>query len=161
NVTIVGHYAYVCADAGLVVVDIDNPKEMKVVAVLGGEHIKKPKSVQVQFRYGYVCDEDGIKVLDVTDLASPKLLGGLEMEEAESISLARTYAYVAAGKHGLVILDIERPTMPRVDQVFNAGGCINDAKDVKLGITYMSEFAYIADGSNGLRVVQLTSPETP
>ena len=33
--------------------------------------------------------------------------------------------------------------------------------DVKLGITYVSEFAYLADGKNGLRVVQLTSPETP
>jgi hypothetical protein len=32
---------------------------------------------------------------------------------------------------------------------------------VKLGITYTSEFAYVADGKNGLRVIQLTSPETP
>ena len=32
---------------------------------------------------------------------------------------------------------------------------------MKLGITYVSEFAYLADGRNGLRVVQLTSPETP
>src|SRR5262249_5663546 len=50
---------------------------------------------------------------------------------------------------------------PRIDQVFDAGGCINDLHDVKLGITYASEFAYLADGKNGLRVVQLTSPETP
>jgi hypothetical protein len=60
-----------------------------------------------------------------------------------------------------VILDIERPTEPKVDQVYNPGGCINDLNDVKLGITYVSEFAYLADGRNGLRVVQLTSPETP
>ena len=53
------------------------------------------------------------------------------------------------------------PEQPRIDQVFNAGGCINDLNDVKLGITYVSEFAYLADGKNGLRVVQLTSPETP
>ena len=32
---------------------------------------------------------------------------------------------------------------------------------MKLGITYVSEFAYLADGKNGMRVVQLTSPETP
>ena len=72
-----------------------------------------------------------------------------------------TYAYVAAGEEGLVILDIERPTEPRIDQVYTAEGCINDLNDVKLGITYVSEFAYLADGENGLRVVQLTSPETP
>ena len=31
------------------------------------------------------------------------------MADAHSIYLARTYAYVAAGAHGLVILDIEKP----------------------------------------------------
>jgi hypothetical protein len=68
---------------------------------------------------------------------------------------------VAGGKQGLVILDIERPDQPRIDQVYNAEGEINDTYDVKLGITYVSEFAYLADGKNGLQVVQLTSPDTP
>ena len=83
------------------------------------------------------------------------------MRDARNIYLARTYAYVAGGAEGLVILDIERPAEPRIDQVYNAGGGINDLNDVKLGITYVSEFAYLADGENGLRIVQLTSPETP
>ena len=48
-----------------------------------------------------------------------------------------------------------------LDQIYDANGCINDLCDVKLGITYTSEFAYLADGKNGMRVVQLTSPETP
>ena len=30
---------------------------------------------------------------------------------------------------------------------------------MKLGITNVSQFAYVADGKNGLRVIQLTSPE--
>ena len=60
-----------------------------------------------------------------------------------------------------MILDIENPEELRIDQVYNAGGCLNDVRDVKLGITYVSEFAYLADGKNGLRIVQLTSPETP
>src|SRR6202023_2642538 len=116
---------------------------------------------QVQFRYGYVCDEEGIKVLDVTDLANPRVLSKYGMPEAHNIYLARTYAYVAAGSQGLVILDIENPEKPKIDQVFTAGGCINDLHDVKLGITHVSEFAYLADGKNGMRVVQLTSRETP
>src|SRR2546428_8464431 len=60
-----------------------------------------------------------------------------------------------------MILDITVPDRPRIDQVYDANGCINDCHDVKLGITYVSAFAYLADGKNGLRVVQLTSPETP
>ncbi len=81
--------------------------------------------------------------------------------DAHGIYVARTYAYVAAGKHGLVILDIENPRQAFVDQIYDAGGCINDAHDVQLGITNVSQFAYVADGKNGLRVIQLTSPEVP
>ncbi len=161
SVTIVGHYAYVCCDAGLVVVDIEDAKKLKVTAILGGEEIHKPKAVQVQFRYAYVVDEEGIKVLDVTNLADPKPVSKIRLEHCYNIYLARTYAYVAAGKKGLVILDISKPEVPKLDQIYDAGGCINDLHDVKLGITYVSEFAYLADGKNGMRVVQLTSPDTP
>ena len=158
---IVGHYAYICCDAGLVVLDINDPTKPKVTSVVGDSFLHHPTSVQVQFRYAYVTDEEGVKVLDVTDLAKPVAKSLIRVPEAHSIYLARTYAYVAAGPRGLVILDITNAAEPRVDQVFNAGGCINDCQDVKLGITYNSAFAYLADGKNGLRVVQLSSPETP
>ncbi len=161
NITIFGTYAYITCDAGLVVISLDDPTKPVVTSVIGEEFLHKPRAFQGQFRYGYVCDEEGIKVLDMTNPAVPRPLGALPLEDAHNIYLARTYAYVAAGKNGLVILDIERPDAPKVDQVFNAGGCINDLHDVKLGITYVSEFAYLADGKNGMRVVQLTSPETP
>lgn len=161
NVTIVGTYAYVCCDAGLVVVSLEDPKCPKVTEVIGSDILKYPTAVQVQFRYGFVCDREGIKVLDVTQLDRPKVMVSFPLPGARNIYLARTYAYVAAGSQGLIILDISHPLEPKVDQVFNAGGCINDLHDVKLGITNASEFAYLADGCNGLRVVQLTSPETP
>ena len=161
NLTIAGTYAYVCCDAGLVVVSLADPKHPQVTAVLGPEAIVNPHAVQVQFRYAFVCDDEGIKVLDVTDLARPQPCSILPLAQARNIYLARTYAYVAAGQQGLVILDITNPERPAIDQIYNADGCINDLCDVKLGITYVSEFAYLADGKNGLRVVQLTSPETP
>ena len=85
----------------------------------------------------------------------------MPFEDAHGIYLARTYAYVAAGKHGLVILNIESPKEAYIDQVYDACGVINDAHDIQLGITNVSLFAYLADGKNGLRVIQLTSPELP
>jgi hypothetical protein len=160
-VTIVGPYAYVCCQAGLVVVSLENPKEPKVTAVVDEKVLKEPKCVQVQFRYAYVCDEEGIKVLDVTDLAKPVPKSMVRMHEAHNIYLARTHAYVAGGPRGLVILDITKPEEPKLEQIYNAEGEINDLHDVKLGITYNSVFAYLADGRNGMRIVQLTSPDTP
>jgi hypothetical protein len=158
NLTIVGNYAYVCCDAGLVVVCLNDPKQPMATSIVP---LKRPKAVQTQFRYAFVCDEEGIVSLDITNLAKPVPKARLGLCDVHGIYLARTYAYVAAGKYGLVVLDIENPEKFRIDQVYNANGHINDLHDVKLGITYVSEFAYLADGKNGLRVVQLTSPETP
>lgn len=161
HVAIVGHYAYVSCKAGLVVVNIDDPTKPKIESIVGADVLHNPRVAQVQFRYCYVVDEEGIKVLDVTDLAQPKPVAKLRIPDCRNIYLARTYAYVAGGHRGLVILDISRPDRPFIDQVYNADGSINDLNDVKLGITYVSEFAYLADGKNGMRVVQLTGPDTP
>lgn len=157
-VTIVGHYAYVLADAGLVVVDINDPKEPRITSIM---ELHEPKAIQMQFRYAYACDKDGVKVFDVTNLAKPRPVSQVKLKDARNIYLARTYAYVAGGKQGLVILDIEKPAEPKIDQIYDCHGRLNDVYDVKLGITYVSQFAYLADGKNGLRVIQLTSPETP
>jgi hypothetical protein len=77
------------------------------------------------------------------------------------VYVARTYAYVAGGAQGLVIVDVERPEHPFVDQIYDAGGVIDDTRAVKVGMTNASLFAYLADGKNGLRIVQLMSPDTP
>ncbi len=161
SITLAGTYAYICCDAGLVVVALDDPKNPRIVSVLGGDVLNVPIAVQVQFRYGFVCDRDGIKVLDTTRLDQPRVVSSLPLAGTRNIYVARTYAYVAAGAQGLVILNITRPLRPWIDQVYTAGGCITDLQDVKLGITNASEFAYLADGCNGMRIVQLTSPETP
>lgn len=161
HIAIVGTYAYICCDAGLVVVSLNDPKHPAIVSTLGPDWLKHPVAVATQFRYAFVCEDEGIAVLDITDLAHPRPVSGFKLREAHNIYLARTYAYVAAGSQGLVILDIENPEKPKLYLIYNADGCINDLHDVKLGITYVSEFAYLADGRNGLRVVQLTSPETP
>jgi len=60
----------------------------------------------------------------------------------------------------VAIVDVEQPERPRLDQMYNAGGKLNDAHQVKIAMTNASLFAYVADGKNGLRVLQLTSPET-
>ena len=158
NLTIAGNLVYIACDRGLVIVDFGEPLKPKVLSILSS--VVKPTSIVVQFRYAFVTDREGLKVVDVTHPGEPRLVATLAISEARSVYVARTYAYVAAGSQGLVIVDVERPEHPRVDQIFNAGGSLNDARDVKIGSTNVSLFAYVADGKNGLRVLQLTSPET-
>jgi hypothetical protein len=57
-------------------------------------------------------------------------------------------------------VDITRAEQPRLDQLFNDGGKLSDARDVKVGMAYASLIAYVADGKNGLKVVELTNPNS-
>ena len=160
RITIAGTYAYVLCDRGLVVVDLNNPLQPRVTAEIGSPFLVEPRGVAVQFRYAFVVDREGLKVLDVTHLDQPKAVTGalVALEDARNLYVARTYAYIAGGRQGLAIVDVERPESPRLDQVFSADGQMNDTTDVKLGMVSSSLFAYVADGENGLRVVQLFSP---
>lgn len=161
RIAFVGTFAYILCDHGLVVVDLDNPLQPKVTADIGAPVLSDARGIAVQFRYAFVVDRGGLKVFDITRPGAPVPVPNsqLPMEDARNIYLARTYAYISAGKQGVAIVNIERPENPRLDQFFNAGGKLNDTNDVKLGMVSSSLFAFVADGKNGLRVVQLFSPE--
>jgi hypothetical protein len=151
----------VATPRGLAVVDLNDPVAPKLMAQVP---LHEPHAVAVQFRYAFVVDAEGLKVVDVTIPTAPRVVEGasVPIPHAHNIYLGRTYAYVAAGSEGIAIVDIESPEKPRLDQTWSADGKINDAHDIKLGATNGSIFAYVADGKNGLRVVQLISAnETP
>jgi hypothetical protein len=164
NLTVAGRHVYVLAKRGLVIVDVDNPLQPKVVAEVGAPALVNPRAVAIQFRYAFVTDAEGLKVIDITQPTQPRPVPGavVRLKDARGLYVARTYAYVAAGPDGLAIVDVEKPEAPRLDQTFSADGALNDAWDVKVGMTNASAFAYVADGKNGLRVLQLFSPrDTP
>jgi hypothetical protein len=162
RITFAGTYAYILADAGLVVVELDNPLKPQVVSTVGAPALRNPTGIAIQFRYAFVTDADGLKVLDITQMAQPKVVPGAmwALPDARNVYVSRTYAYVSAGKQGIAIIDIERPEQPRLDQFFSAGGELNDANDLKIGMVSSSQFAFVADGRNGFKVVQLFSPDS-
>lgn len=159
NITIAGTFAYITTDKELVIVSIDEPLNPRVVKRIA---LKQPRSVAIQFRYAFVVDAEGLKVIDATQPEKARLIEGafVGLSDAHDVYVARTYAYVANGREGVAIVDVERPERPRLDQTFNADGKLTDVHQVKIAMTNASLFAYVADGRNGLRVVQLTSPET-
>src|ERR1043166_5415171 len=160
RISIAGNYAYILTGKNLVVVDLENPLAPKVTATIGQPALDDPRGIAIQFRYAFVVDRSGLKVLDVTDLAHPKTIekARIALDDARNIYVARTYAYVAAGKNGLGIIDVENAEAPRLDQLFNANKLMNDVNDVKVGMVAASAFAFVADGHNGLRVLQILSP---
>jgi hypothetical protein len=159
HIVLGGHYAYIAADAGIVVVDLDKPLEPRIATVLP---VEGARASALQFRYLFVVDRSGLRVADVTLPTKARLVPGAEiaLADAHRVSVARTYAYVAAGREGLAIVEVENPERPRLHSRFDAEGRLNDARDVVIGSTNASLFAYVADGRNGLKVLQLTAPDS-
>jgi hypothetical protein len=152
-----GHYAYISARAGLVIVDLDDPLNPKHVATVP---MNDARGVYLQFRYAFVTDAEGLKVVDVTDPNNPKLTPNnvIKLSNANNLTLARTFAYVAAGSEGLIIVDVTNPE--NMIEYARLDDGLVDARDVVVASTNASLYAYVADGVGGLKVVQLTSPKS-
>jgi len=159
HITLAGTVAYIAADAGIVVLDLDKPLQPRLLAVIPLQH---PRASAVQFRYLFATDDRGLRVIDITHPERPRLIEKalIPLHDAQRVYVARTYAYVAAGKQGLAIINVERPEQPKLYQDFTANGALNDTQDVIVATTNASLYAYVADGKNGLKVLQLTSPES-
>jgi hypothetical protein len=159
RIAIAGNYAYLLSKRGLVIVNISNPLQPKIAGEV--TQLRDPQGISIQFRYAFVVDKDGLKTVDITTPEKPHLVENalVPLTDARNVYVARTYAYVAGGKQGLAIVDVEKPEHPVLAQVFNAGGKLNDTRDVKMGMTNASAFAYVADGANGMRILQIFGPE--
>jgi hypothetical protein len=156
-----GHYGYVCTPGGLRVVNLNNPLQPELISTPGLEGLNHPRKVQFQFRYGFVLDDDGLKVIDVTDPERPHIVPNafVAIPDGRDIYISRTLGYVAAGRDGLMILDLEKPEMPNLLMTYNDDGKMNDTTAVKVGMTNSCLYAYVGDGHNGLKVLQLTSAD--
>ncbi len=157
-----GHYLYLTCTNGLYVIDIQTPSKPIIVGKLTGNFLKNPRAVAVQFHYAFITDDEGLKICDITDPIHPVAIPGATMSLANAgrLYVARTYAYVPNGAEGLAIIDIENPANPRLIETFNAGGQMNDTRALQIGSINASMYALVADGKNGLRVLQMISPDT-
>jgi len=158
-----GTNLFVVGAKGLFVLGLSNT-ELIAPTLLGelSAGLKNPKHLAVQFHYAFVCDDEGLKVIDISTPSRPKLVPGatVPLKQAGRLYVARTYAYVPNGAEGLAIIDIENPEKPRLEEMFNAGGALSDSRAVQIGSVNASMYALVADGKNGMRVLQMISPDT-
>ncbi len=116
----------------------------------------------LQFRYLLVTDGEGLKAIDVTvpekALARPRARRCRSPTRAASTWRAPTPTSRRDGRD--LRSSTSRSRARRACfRLFDDGGKLNDARDVIVATTNASLFAYVADGGNGLKVLQLTSPE--
>ncbi|MCD6520711.1 MAG: hypothetical protein J7M05_12410, partial [Anaerolineae bacterium] len=109
--------------------------------------------VAVRQGYAFVGMGKRLEVWDVRDLSCPVRLGQTVNLAAEvnSLALSDYYAYVGAG--ALYVLDIHSLTQPFVRGFLSLEG-IED-------ISVLGNYAYVAAGEAGVRVIDIRSPSAP
>lgn len=165
-----GHYALVASEqTGLQVVDLRIPTAPRLVRQPPevAAALKGARGLELQLFYAFVIDSEGLKVFRLREFQQDLLLepvpgATIPLADARGLTISRTYLYIAGGRDGLVIVDIERPEAPRLFEYDKSQVPLSDAYDVAVATTNVSYFAYVADGRNGLAVVRLLEPpDTP
>lgn len=113
-------------------------------------------SVTVAGKFAYIGEGSQLNVVNISNPAVPVVIGKAQPLSGliEDILTAGKYAYVAANKAGMWIIDISNPANPR------RVGTI-DTPGQAYGIDVSGSYAYVAAGSAGLHVVDISEPLQP
>lgn len=146
-------YVYLANNTGIQIIDVSDP----AVPVIISSHDTPGKAwkLDVQASYLYVADYDHFRILDVSDPLSPYQVGALEMP-ADRVKVAGSYAYVLNIQNIILrVINVSNPSEPHI------------VGDIKVGDEWARELAltnehvYIATKDNGLRIVNIESPNSP
>ena len=159
-------FAYVVASyEGLHVFDISQPITPKLVARLDME-TRGCNSITLEGDKALLaCNPAGFLVVDISDPRSPVLLGKLSMKSAMlSIANRGNTAYIVdSTQHGLAIIDHSNPSEPRQVRLLRPSEVPlshNIEYDFE-SVRNCGEYLCIANGPNGLVVLDISQPEKP
>ncbi len=139
--------------AGLLVYDVTGkPKKIANLLTAG-----EAWDVDIQGNYAYVASgQAGLVVVDITDAKVPKIVATLRNDKdwgfARKIFIGQNnLLYLADRKAGIHIINIQDPAAPKEIKRYQT--------QFAEGIEVADGYAYIADGSNGLVVLDVNNPE--
>jgi hypothetical protein len=164
SVCVSGSTAYVADTLGLAIIDVANPASPAFRASEGGALPNFIRDICVDggmayVAYGYTIpllpplwSWGGFQIIDVAIPTACRFRGGtmaFNVSSYGSVDVSGTRAYVQQG--GLAIFDVTNPDAPvRIGSHPEAGG-----------ITVSGGMAYLAQGSSGLRIVDVSNPSSP
>jgi hypothetical protein len=157
------HYAFVTdAREGLIAVDIDTLTDReprnnflhRAMTWNEGGILNGARHITIAGTIFYIAADKGIVVLDMGNPLKPRLLSVVDLPHARATEVQFRYLFVA-DEAGLRIVDITHPERPVL--VPGAVVPLRDARRVYVART----FAYVADGADGLAIVDVERPRAP
>lgn len=154
GIALATNYAFIANfDYGLLVMDIQQPSEPKIVAHL---HVGAATDLALSGHYAYVATYEGLAVVDLADPSRPVLLtnqpsGGTY---TTGVAVQGNFAFVAAFDAGLQVFDLIDPAKP---------GSVGYAPmpGIARSVAVSGGYAYLTGGTNLLQVVSITNPVRP
>jgi hypothetical protein len=149
-----GNYAYISYNTGKIkVVDVSNPDTP--VFTSSSVTMNSPQALTVSGNYLYIADgTSGLHVIDITDPLNPVDKGQtVTAGPALSVVVENTRVYVSEGKSGLEIFDVSNPAAP----VSLGIAPMTDARAAAISHFGNLVYAFVADGSSGLAIQNVTT----
>lgn len=108
SLTVADPYVYLAdGEAGLRIFDVTDPAQPQEVGFYDAPD-GFAQDIFLAEPYAFLADDSSILVIDVTDLTNPTLAGAYETPGVVwAIHVSDSYAYVANGPHGLLILRLD------------------------------------------------------
>lgn len=134
-------------DNGIVILDVKNISNIKEISTIdtNGSATK----VIIRDKYAYISDYlNGVTIIDISDRENPIIISDIDTSgRAQDVFLHGNHLFIADDQEGTIILDISNPFQPEII------GSIDSTK--AYGIHVSENYAYIADGSDGLLIAEL------
>lgn len=110
-----------------------------------------PYDIEVSGAFAYIADgANGLVVVDIDPFNTHVIADFQTGGTARNIYLDGNLAYIAAADGGLVVVDISDPYNPVLHDQYTTTGSTVD-------ITIRDNHAFLADGGNGLKIINLTN----
>ncbi len=153
GVTVLADIAYVGDDSTLEIVDVSDPT---MPAFLGSYATPGNAGVvAVSGTTAYVADEEsGLQIVDVSDPTDPAFITSYGGTDVVDVVVAGAVAYVADGPR-MRTLDVSDPATP------TPLGSLLVSGDSVRAITLAGKTAYLAAGSAGLQICDVSDPNSP
>jgi len=159
RVALIGHYAYVLYEGGLLVLDVSDsasPVEIVRVSVSQGA-----RDLVVTDGYAYVAGY-GLQAIDVSDPAAPRQVSSFEVRfPSWAVTVKGGLAYLAdtfceMGYCGstIYIVDVSDPARPQQVSTWSTKSAVTDA-------SVHEDALYLTSWQKGLQVVDVSDPTSP
>ncbi|HUV36666.1 MAG TPA: hypothetical protein VMX58_06990 [Patescibacteria group bacterium] len=138
--------------AGFKTIDVSDPRNPRIIGSSSSPFFNS--AIACRDGRAYIAGGlGGVEVLDITDTAHPRLVWRDEFSEVRGIHVDSRYLYFADGFEGFRIFSImeEKPVPVAV----------LDTEGWNCDCFVLDDLAYLADGGNGIKVVDVADRENP